>query len=338
MLILGIETSCDETSVALLEHEAGNQFSIRANLIASQTQAHALFGGVVPEIASRQHLEALNPLLAALQADTGVEWGQLDLVAVTYGPGLVGALLVGLSGGKALAYAHRIPCRPVNHVEGHICSAFLAVPELEFPMLSLVVSGGHTDLVMMEDFGVYTRLGRTRDDAVGEAYDKVARALGLPQPGGPNLEVMARSGAVKGLRFTPSNLEPSFDFSYSGLKTAASQARLREPERVGDIAAAFQRAAISQLRHQVSRALREFRPRTLGLCGGVAANGALRTTLAELATEEGVRFVVPPSILCTDNAAMIAAAGFFRHRAAGFPNFQVAALRFEAHSVLPVTV
>ncbi len=336
MLILGIETSCDETSVALLESDAGNALQIRANLIASQIEAHSLFGGVVPEIASRKHLEVLNPLLDLCWQETGVQPADLDLICVTRGPGLAGALLVGVAGGKALSYAARVPCVGVNHVEGHINSLFLAQPELKLPMLCLVVSGGHTDLILMTDFGCYERLGHTRDDAVGEAFDKVGRALGLPLPGGPNLEKSARAGEANAFVFTSSNMAPSFDFSYSGLKTAASQAFRKSPDRVSDIAAAFQKSAIRQLRRQVERALDEFSPQTLGVCGGVAANGALRESLAKVCAEKSVAFVVPTPVLCTDNAAMIAAAGYYRARAAGFPAFDVADLGFEAQSVWPV--
>jgi N6-L-threonylcarbamoyladenine synthase len=203
-------------------------------------------------------------------------------------------------------------------------------------MLVLVVSGGHTDLILMRDFANFERLGRSRDDAAGEAFDKVARALGLPLPGGSNLEKAAREGNERAWHFGRSNLEPSFDFSYSGLKTAASQAFKKEPNRVPDIAASFQRAAIMQLKHQVKRALDEFSPATLGLCGGVAANGALRAALSEVCDEKGVDFVVPAPILCTDNAAMIGAAAFFRARSAGFPAYELASLEFEARSVWPV--
>ena len=336
MLILGIETSCDETSVALLESGEGNRLQIRANLIASQIEAHQIFGGVVPEIASRKHLEVLNPLLALCWQETGIAPSDLDLICVTRGPGLAGALLVGVAGAKALAYATRVPCVGTNHVEGHINSLFLADPELQLPMLTLVVSGGHSDLILMRDFGDYQRLGRTRDDAVGEAFDKVARVLGLPLPGGPNLELAARAGDERAFDFTASNLAPSFDFSYSGLKTAASQTFKRHPDRVADIAASFQRSALRQLRHQVARALDEFAPKTLGVCGGVAANGALRAVLSALCAEKAVAFAVPEPILCTDNAAMIAAAGYFRARAAAFPAFEVADLDFEARSVWPI--
>jgi N6-L-threonylcarbamoyladenine synthase len=336
MLILGIETSCDETSVALLEHLGENRLEIRANLIASQLEAHQMFGGVVPEIASRKHLEILNPLLETLWEQTKISPRDLDLIGVTSGPGLAGALLVGVAAGKALGYALKIPTRAVNHVEGHISSAWLEKPELRFPMLALVVSGGHTDLILARDFGEFERLGRSRDDAAGEAFDKVARAIGLPLPGGQNLEKSAKKGNARAFHFGRSNMAPSFDFSYSGLKTAASQAFKKEPERVDDIAASFQRAAIMQLAHQVRRALDQFAPATLGLCGGVAANGALRTALSEICSEKSVDFVVPPPILCTDNAAMIAAAAFFRARKESFSTFDLESLQFESRSVWPV--
>ncbi len=336
MLILGIETSCDETSVALLEHAGGNRLEIRANLIASQIEAHQLFGGVVPEIASRKHLEAVTPLLRLVKEETGVAWRNLDLIGVTSGPGLSGALLVGVAAGKALSLATRVPLRAVNHIAGHISSTFLENPRLELPMLCLVVSGGHSDLVLVRDFGQFERLGRTRDDAVGEGFDKVARALGFPLPGGPNLERAARTISKPSLRFTPSNLEPSFDFSFSGLKTAATQGFAKGKSSPEEVAAAFQIAAIKQLAHQTARAIAQLRPKTLGLCGGVAANGALRARMSSLCEQAGIEFVVPAPILCTDNAAMIGAAAFFDARRAGLPPFRVADLGFEARSVWPV--
>jgi N6-L-threonylcarbamoyladenine synthase len=331
MITLGIETSCDETSVAILRDRS----EIVVNLIASQIDAHQLFGGVVPEIASRKHLELLNPLLGAALEQAQISWRDLDLIAVTHGPGLAGALLVGVAAAKALSFAHNIPCQPVNHIEGHILSNFLAEPDLQLPMLCLVVSGGHSDLILMRDFGVYERLGRTRDDAIGEAYDKVARALGLPLPGGPNLEKLALS-ATKAIEFSVSNMEPSFDVSYSGLKTAASQAAQKYPDQIAAIAAGFQRTAIAQLRRNVERALREFQPKTLGLCGGVAANSTLRGAMQEAAQQAGINFVVPDKILCTDNAAMIAVAGFYRYRMREDKSYSVQSLNFEAHSILPV--
>ena len=364
MLILGIETSCDETSVALLRAQADQPrapVEIVANLIASQVEAHQIFGGVVPEIASRAHLEALNPLLAGLSVQADLQWRDLDLIAVTAFPGLVGALLVGASAAKALAYAHRVPIVAVNHVAGHVASNFLARPGLELPMLAVVVSGGHSDLILVREGGgedgqglSYERIGRTRDDAIGEAFDKVARVLHLPLPGGPSLEQAALEGNARAFDFSVSNLEPSFDFSFSGLKTAAAQAMhgarslkqvLREardaeldPAKVRDVAASFQRAAVRQVRRNVERALKELKPRTLGLCGGVAANEALRGELAAAAQAGGVEFVVPEKILCTDNAAMIAMAGLQAFSALPQPEraFSMRQLQFEARSQAPL--
>ncbi len=360
MLILGIETSCDETSVALLRADAAHPragVEVKANLIASQVAAHQAFGGVVPEIASRAHLEALNPLLAGLSAQAELDWSELGLIAVTAFPGLVGALLVGVSAAKALAYAHRIPLVAVNHVAGHVASNFLARPGLELPMLAVVVSGGHSDLLLVrEENGrlAFERIGRTRDDAIGEAFDKVARVLHLPLPGGPSLEQAALEGNARAFDFSVANLEPSFDFSYSGLKTASAQAvhgarslkqALREARdaeldegKVRDVAASFQRAAVRQVRRNVERALAQFRPRTLGLCGGVAANEPLRHDLAAAAQAVGVEFVVPEKILCTDNAAMIALAGWqhFSALPAEQQAFSMRQLQFEARSQAPL--
>ncbi len=357
MKVLGIETSCDESSVALLNVEIDGagvaRAEIVANLIASQISLHQEFGGVVPEIASRGHLEALPPLVEKLHQETGVAWDEIDLIGVTHGPGLAGALLVGVATAKALSYAHRVPCLPVNHVAGHVASCFLTEPDLQFPFLALVVSGGHSDLLLMKAPGEYQRLGRTRDDAIGEAFDKVARALQLPLPGGPNLEKIAPTGDAKAFNFTVSDIAPSFDVSYSGLKTAASQAARGsdkqrknsaastcsdENQRTADIAASFQRVAVQQLENVVARALEEFKPRTLGVCGGVAANGYLREKLGAIAEQHEIAFVVPPSILCTDNAAMIAMAAFHQWQisAVATRTFSVEALKFGAHSFLPI--
>lgn len=334
MITLGIETSCDETSVAVLE----NNSRIVVNLIASQIEAHQIFGGVVPEIASRKHLELMNPLLETARHEAGLEWSDIDLIAVTAAPGLVGSLLVGVAAAKALSYSHRIPCQPVNHLEGHIASVFLEQPKLQFPMLCMVVSGGHSELVLMRGFNQFERLGRTRDDAIGEAFDKVARSLNLPMPGGPNLEKLATQGDAYGFDFTVTHLAEGFDFSYSGLKTAASQARMKNPERLADIAASFQRAAVSQLRGQVQKAIEKHAPVTLGLCGGVAANGAVRGQMEAAAQVAGIPFVVPPKVLCTDNAAMIAAAGYFRFRELPVEQqqFDLEVLNFEARSLQPL--
>lgn len=334
MLTLGIETSCDETSVAIVRD--GREIVV--NLIASQVDAHQLFGGVVPEIASRRHLEALHPLLQAALSRANITWRDLDLIAVTRGPGLVGALLVGVAAGKTLGYALQTPVVGVNHVEGHILSNFLTESKPRFPLLSLVVSGGHSDLILMRAQGDFQRLGRTRDDAVGEAFDKAARALQLPLPGGPNLELLARTGDARAFHFTPSDLGPSFDVSYSGLKTAVVQAAQKYSGREADIAASFQRAAIQQLTNVVTRAIEATKPESFGLCGGVAANGVLRQALREVVESAKVSFHVPEPILCTDNAAMIACAGV--HRFGALPpdaqRFEVASLEWEARSIWPV--
>ena len=355
MKVLGIETSCDESSVALLNIEIDEQGVARAeivaNLIASQIALHQEFGGVVPEIASRGHLEALPPLLEKIQLENHIRWDELDLIGVTHGPGLAGALLVGVATAKALSYAARVPCLPVNHVAGHVASCFLHAPDLAFPFLALVVSGGHSDVLLMSAPGEYQRLGRTRDDAIGEAFDKVARALKLPLPGGPNLENAALGGDARAFNFTVSDIAPSFDVSYSGLKTAAAQAArgldkqrkaaastCSEEQRIADIAASFQRVATRQLENVVARALDQFQPRTLGICGGVAANDYLRQQLSAVAAQHEVEFVVPPPILCTDNAAMIAMAAFNQWRELNAPQrkFSLEQLKFAAHSSLPV--
>lgn len=334
MLTLGIESSCDETSIALLK----NGTHIITNLIATQIESHQIFGGVVPEIASRKHLEMVNPLLETARRDSGITWKDVDLIAVTAAPGLVGSLLVGVAAAKTLSYANQIPCLPVNHLEGHIASTFLANPELKFPMLCLVVSGGHCELVLMKDFNQFERLGHTRDDAIGEAYDKVARVLGLSMPGGPHLEKLAHEGDPYGFDFTVTHLSDGFDFSYSGLKTASLQAHQKFPNRKADIAASFQRAAISQLHGQAQKAIEQYEPATLGLCGGVAANKTLRAKMQEAAEKAGIEFVVPPHRLCTDNAAMIAAAGYLRFRdlPAQEQQFDVNVLNFETRSLLPI--
>lgn len=339
MLVLGIETSCDETSVALVSGCDG-ALEVQCSLIASQLDAHRVFGGVVPEIASRKHLEMINPLLQELQTSTGIAWSELDLCAVTHGPGLMGALLVGVAAAKTLSLVWDIPCQPVNHLEGHIVSNFLEHPDLPLPMLCLVVSGGHTELLLMPEPGNYLRLGTTRDDAVGEAFDKVARVLGLPLPGGPNLERLAREGDAAAFPLTVTNLEPSFDFSYSGLKTAAAQLAARHPARLADIAAAFQRSAVAQLEGTVRRALRQadlpVRPRSLALAGGVAANTMLRTAMQQVADDAGLEFSAPAPIFCTDNAAMIAAAGYYRWQRRPVNSRGPGELDFDVHSVLPL--
>jgi len=311
--VLAIETSCDETSVAVVV----DGVEVRANLVASQVDLHRRFGGVVPEVASRRHLEVLNPLLAETLARTGLSWQDLRAVAVTYGPGLAGSLLVGVMAAKALAFALDLPLVAVNHLEGHIYANFLVEPGLEFPLICLVVSGGHTDLVLVEGHGAYRVLGRTRDDAAGEAFDKVARVLELDYPGGPHLERLAARGDPARLPFPRPYLEEgSLDFSFSGLKTAVVYSLRRARERGlevnrADVAAGFQEAVVDVLAEKTVLAAERHGVDTILLAGGVAANRRLRERLTERAG--GRRVVVPPPALCTDNAAMIACAAYYKY-------------------------
>ncbi len=313
-LILGIETSCDETAAAVVE--GGRR--LLSNVIASQFHLHAPFGGVVPEVASRHHLEVILQTIDAALDDAGVTWSDLAGVAVTAGPGLAGALLVGVNTAKALAYAHDLPLLAVNHLEAHLYANWIEVPGSAFrepalPALGLIVSGGHTDLVLMRDHGSYERLGRTRDDAAGEAFDKVGRLLGLGFPGGPAIERTARDAPRRiALRLPRAWLKGSDDFSFSGLKTAVLHVVRGEsgaPPPVAEIAAAFQSSVVDVLsKKAVEAALREG-ARSLLLSGGVAANGPLRQALID---RSPIPVHAPPPILCTDNGAMIAACAHHR--------------------------
>jgi N6-L-threonylcarbamoyladenine synthase len=325
--ILGFETSCDETAVAVVR----DGVEIESNVIASQTDLHARFGGVVPEQASRAHLRAILPCLEEAFSRAHADWDSVDAIAVTHGPGLAGALLVGVNFAKGLAFARGKPLLGINHLEGHVYANWLdvgaAFEEPTFPLVALIVSGGHSDLVLSDRHGHYRRLGRTRDDAAGEAFDKVARLLGLGFPGGPEIERLAGDGDPRRFRFPRAWLEPdSWDFSFSGLKTAVRhQIRdlgvdpdLATPEEraerlpVADLAASFQAAVIDVLATKAARAAKTFDATRLALGGGVAANRTLLRRVEELAQ---MRVLCPPPRLCTDNAAMIAAAGFFRYRA-----------------------
>lgn len=310
--ILAIETSCDETSVAVVE----NGRRILANVVSSQVDIHEKYGGVVPEIASRKHVEVITIMLEEALQQAKIEWDDLSAIAVTQGPGLVGSLLVGVVAAKALALALDLPLIGTHHIAGHIYANEL-VQELEYPLISLVVSGGHTELVHMPARGQFRIIGETRDDAVGEAYDKVARALGLPYPGGPHIDRLAQL-TDEPLDLPRAWLEPdSYDFSFSGLKSAVlnvlNQAKMRgdviPPARV---ARGFQESVCDVLAEKALRAVREFGARQLVLAGGVAANKGLRTVLAERCAQADVQLVVPPLELCTDNAAMIGAAAFLR--------------------------
>ncbi len=312
---MAIETSCDETSVAVVR----DGVQIMSNIISSQIEVHKKFGGVVPEVASRKHLELINSVIKEALDTAGVGFRELDAVAVTQGPGLVGALLVGLSAAKAIAYALDIPLIAVNHLEGHIYANFIENPDLEFPLVCLVVSGGHTDLLVMSGHGNYRMAGRTRDDAAGEAFDKVARTLGLGYPGGPLIDKLAARGNMEAIPLPRSYLEEgSFDFSFSGLKSAVinyihNKKQKGEEINAADMAASFQQAVVTVLVDKTMEAARVFNTKTVMLAGGVAANSFLRSRMEEAAAEKGLKLVYPPGILCTDNAAMIACAAYYKY-------------------------
>lgn len=314
-LILGLESSCDETAAAVV---AGGR-KVLSNIIASQVDLHKKYGGVVPEIASRKHLEAVLPTIKEALAEAGTTLQQIDAIAVTYGPGLVGTLLVGLSAAKAIAYAADKPLIGVNHLQGHIYANFLTETPPEFPLICLIVSGGHTDLVYITGHGTMELLGRTRDDAAGEAFDKVARSVGLGYPGGPQVERLALGGDPAAVALPRAQTENPYDFSFSGLKTAVFQyvqrtGPLNDHQRA-DLAASFQRAVNGTLADKTLRAAREKGVNQVILAGGVAANGALRRAMRETLEPHGIRLGYPPPVLCTDNAAMIAAAGHYLWKA-----------------------
>jgi N6-L-threonylcarbamoyladenine synthase len=323
-LVLGIETSCDETAAAVLED--GRR--LRSNVVASQVDLHAPYGGIVPELASRRHLEVILPVLDRALADAGIALGEVTALAVTVGPGLVGSLLVGVSVAKAVAFARRLPLLGVNHLEGHIAAAFLEHPALTYPFVALVVSGGHTHLYNVPTECRYRLLARTRDDAAGEAFDKVAKLLGLGFPGGPAIEQEAQGGDPEAIPFPRAAFsDGSLDFSFSGLKTAVvhhlkglgratpspGQPRIG-PQQLRDICASFQQAAVDMLVERVMRAAREHAIRVVVAAGGVACNGAFRQALKAEAGAEGIQLFIPSPALCTDNAGMIAAAGAVRLR------------------------
>ena len=322
--ILGIETSCDETAVAIVK----NGTEIIANVVASQIESHKRFGGVVPEIASRHHVEAITLVLEEALDNAGLDYADIDAIAVTEGPGLVGALLIGVNAAKALAFAHNIPLVGVHHIAGHIYANRL-LTEMKFPLLSLVVSGGHTELVLMKEHGSFKVLGETRDDAAGEAYDKVARTLKLPYPGGPHIDRLAHEGNDT-LNLPRAWLEEgSYDFSFSGLKSAVintlHNAQQRgETIRPEDLAASFQSSVIDVLVTKTIAAAKEHGVKQVLLAGGVAANKGLRAALEEqFAAIDGVELVIPPLSLCTDNAAMIAAAGSIAYKKKKFSGYDM---------------
>ena len=314
IFILGVETSCDETSAAVVR----NGREVLGHKIASQIELHKKYGGVVPEIASRKHIEVINPLIDETIKEAGISLDQLDAVAVTYGPGLVGALLVGVATAKALAYGLSIPLVGVHHIEGHISANYIVHSELTPPFLCLVASGGHSHLVWVRDYGQYEILGQTLDDAAGEAYDKVARTLGLGYPGGPIIDRLAQGGDPHFIEFPrPYIKEPHYNFSFSGLKTAVinhlhTMNQRGQDYRVEDIAASFQQAVMDVLVDKTIRAAANINTHKVVLAGGVAANSALRARLDENCRDRGLELFYPNPLLCTDNGAMIACAGYYR--------------------------
>jgi N6-L-threonylcarbamoyladenine synthase len=320
-LVLGIETSCDETAAAVVADGS----TVVSSVVSSQVDLHARYGGVVPEIASRAHVELLTPVVAQALVESGIEGHELHAVAATVGPGLAGALLVGISAAKAYALAWHLPFIGVNHMEAHLYASFLEEPDLEPPLVVLLVSGGHTMLVAMDGHGRYRLLGSTVDDAVGEAFDKVARVMGLGYPGGPAIDRVALAGDPTAVRF-PRAMPQGLDFSLSGLKTAVIRYVRENPDTpVADVAASFQAAVVDVLVDKTRRAVAEAGARTLCLGGGVAANSLLREAMLDLATEEGLRCFLPSRSMCTDNAAMVAAAGWWRYRSDGATPLDVGA-------------
>lgn len=315
--ILAIESSCDETAAAVVV----NGRDVRSNVISTQIPLHTLYGGVVPEIASRKHIERVNQVIEQALADANETIDTIDAIAVTYGPGLIGALLVGVAAAKAIAFAAKKPLIGVHHIEGHISANYIENKELEPPFICLVVSGGHTHLVRVCDYGKYEILGRTRDDAAGEAFDKVARAIGLGYPGGPKIEQKAKEGDPFAISFTrPKVSDGVYDFSFSGLKSAVlnhiNMANMKgEQINEADIAASFQQTVIDTLIDRASSAIDEFKIDKFAIAGGVASNQTLRTAIEKMCVEKNVKFYHPSPILCTDNAAMIGAAAYYEYLA-----------------------
>jgi N6-L-threonylcarbamoyladenine synthase len=314
MRILGIETSCDETAAAVVVDAR----QVLSSVVSSQVDLHARFGGVVPEIASRAHVELLTPVVAQALIEAGISDDHVDAVGATVGPGLVGSLLVGISAAKALALVWDVPFVAVNHLEAHLYAAFLEEPQLELPVVVLLVSGGHTLLVLMEDHAHYRVLGSTIDDAAGEAFDKVARYLGLDYPGGPAIDRVAMEGDAEAVAFPRAILDEGYDFSFSGLKTAVVNHVRRHPEvATADVAASFQEAVVDVLVTKARRAAADTGARGLALAGGVAANSQLRERVLDACVADGLHAFLPSRSMCTDNAAMVAAAAWWRLRRDG---------------------
>ncbi|EKY27625.1 tRNA (adenosine(37)-N6)-threonylcarbamoyltransferase complex transferase subunit TsaD [Clostridium celatum] len=313
--ILAIESSCDETSAAVVV----NGREVLSNVIASQIDTHQKFGGVVPEVASRIHIEVISGVVEEALKEANVTLDKIDAIGVTYGPGLVGALLVGLQFAKGLAFASKKPLVGVNHIEGHISANYIQHKELKPPFVSLVVSGGHTFIVHVKNYGEYEVIGQTRDDAAGEAYDKVARALGLGYPGGPKIDKLAKEGNPKAIVFPKANFhEETLDFSFSGVKSAVlnylNKCKMQNIEvNKADVAASFQYAVIDVLKENVLSTCKKKNVKTIAIAGGVASNSSLRETLIKEASKKGIEVLFPAPVLCTDNAAMIGSAAYFNY-------------------------
>ncbi|MDD2959200.1 MAG: tRNA (adenosine(37)-N6)-threonylcarbamoyltransferase complex transferase subunit TsaD [Lachnospiraceae bacterium] len=313
LLILAIESSCDETAASVVK----NGREVLSNIISSQIALHTLYGGVVPEIASRKHIEKINQVIEEALKEADVTLDEIDAIGVTYGPGLVGALLVGVAEAKAISFARNIPLVGVHHIEGHISANFIENKMLEPPFACLVVSGGHTHLVAVKDYGEYEILGRTRDDAAGEAFDKVARAIGLGYPGGPKIDKISKEGNPDAIVFPRAKVaEAQYDFSFSGLKSAVlnyiNGCQMKGEKIItADVAASFQKAVVDVLVEHAMRAAKEFGFQKLAIAGGVASNSSLRQAMEEACRENKIEFYHPSPILCTDNAAMIGAAAYY---------------------------
>ncbi len=316
IVILAIESSCDETAAAVVK----NGRTVLSNVISSQIALHTLYGGVVPEIASRKHIEKINQVIKEALTEANTTLQDIDAIGVTYGPGLVGALLVGVAEAKAISYAMKKPLIGVHHIEGHVSANYIEHEELEPPFLCLIVSGGHTHLVIVKEYGVYEIIGRTRDDAAGEAFDKVARAIGLGYPGGPKVDKLAKEGNKKAIAFPRAHIEGApYDFSFSGLKSAVlnylnSCTMKNEEFNRADVAASFQEAVVDVLVTKTIAAAKEFHMDQIAIAGGVAANSALREAMSKTCKEQGLKLCYPSPIFCTDNAAMIGAAAYYEYK------------------------
>jgi len=315
ILILAIESSCDETAAAVVR----NGRTILSNVISSQIATHTLYGGVVPEIASRKHIEKINQVIKEALSEANVTLQDIDAIGVTYGPGLVGALLVGVAEAKAISYATKKPLIGVHHIEGHVSANYIEHKELEPPFLCLIVSGGHTHLVIVKEYGIYDIIGRTRDDAAGEAFDKVARAIGLGYPGGPKVDKLAKEGNKKAIVFPRAHIEGApYDFSFSGLKSSVlnylnSCAMKNEDVNRADVAASFQEAVVDALVTKTIAAAKDFNMGQVAIAGGVAANSSLREAMSDACKEHGLKLYYPSPIFCTDNAAMIGVAAYYEY-------------------------